>query len=172
MKALTVWQPWASLIVGSTDTPPQKPVENRDWRPPASLVGQRIAIHAGRKMDDDAAYEIFKSKAFGSVAPPYRTLALFPLGAVVGVATLDRVIGPCRDVSIFFERRFERVPQPTIDSWGLGDELRWYMGSLGWVFRDQIALAAPVTVKGAQGLWTLPSDVERRVVEQLGERAA
>ncbi len=44
MKALTVWQPWASLIaIGA------KPYEFRGWRPPTSLIGQRIAIHAGAR---------------------------------------------------------------------------------------------------------------------------
>jgi len=44
MKALTVWQPWASLIAEGL-----KPYEFRAWRPPASIVGQRIAIHAGAR---------------------------------------------------------------------------------------------------------------------------
>ena len=42
MKALTVWQPWASLVVIGA-----KPYEYRKWPAPASLVGQRIVIHAG-----------------------------------------------------------------------------------------------------------------------------
>lgn len=44
MKALTVWQPWASLIaIGA------KPYEFRGWKPPRSIIGQRIAIHAGAR---------------------------------------------------------------------------------------------------------------------------
>lgn len=47
MKALTIWQPWASLIIAGA-----KPFEFRSWAPPAWLVGQRLAIHAGaRKVD-------------------------------------------------------------------------------------------------------------------------
>ncbi len=42
MKALTIWQPWASLIVAGA-----KPFEFRGWRAPRSLIGQRIVIHAG-----------------------------------------------------------------------------------------------------------------------------
>jgi len=44
MKALTVWQPWASLILAGA-----KPYEFRGWRPPRALIGQRIAIHAGAR---------------------------------------------------------------------------------------------------------------------------
>lgn len=44
MKALTVWQPWATLIMIGA-----KPYEFRSWRPPSWLVGQRLAIHAGAR---------------------------------------------------------------------------------------------------------------------------
>jgi hypothetical protein len=43
MKALSLWQPWASLIaVGA------KRIETRSWDPPSHLIGQHIAIHASR----------------------------------------------------------------------------------------------------------------------------
>ena len=44
MKALTIWQPWASLIIAGV-----KPYEFRGWYPPASIIGRRIAIHAGAR---------------------------------------------------------------------------------------------------------------------------
>jgi hypothetical protein len=44
MKALTIWQPWASLIMAGA-----KPVEWRGWPCPRWIVGQRIAIHAGAR---------------------------------------------------------------------------------------------------------------------------
>lgn len=44
MKALTVWQPWASLIAAGA-----KPYEFRSWKPPGRLIGQRIAIHAAAR---------------------------------------------------------------------------------------------------------------------------
>lgn len=44
MKALTVWQPWGSLIaIGA------KPYEFRSWPPPKRIIGHRIAIHAGAR---------------------------------------------------------------------------------------------------------------------------
>jgi hypothetical protein len=45
MKALTVWQPWASLIAAGA-----KPYEFRSWRLPRHMIGQRIAIHAGSRV--------------------------------------------------------------------------------------------------------------------------
>ena len=44
MKAITLWQPWASLVLVGA-----KPYEFRGWKPPRSLIGKRIAIHAGAR---------------------------------------------------------------------------------------------------------------------------
>lgn len=175
--ALTIWQPWASLIVGSPPTdgchgaPPQKPVENRGWRPPQKIVGQRVAIHAGKKLDAGSFETACSTREFGAVVAPYRNAKCFPFGAVVGVATLDRVIGPL-DGSLFYERRLADVSTATIASWGLDpDGLRWFLGRFGWVFRDRQHLAEPVPCPGAQGLWTLPKDVERAVAAQIASAA-
>src|SRR5688500_9634413 len=44
MKALTLWQPWASLVAVGVKT-----IETRSWPAPNSLNGERIAIHAAAK---------------------------------------------------------------------------------------------------------------------------
>jgi hypothetical protein len=44
MMAITVWQPWASLIAAGC-----KPIEWRGRPYPDYLLGQRIAIHAGAR---------------------------------------------------------------------------------------------------------------------------
>lgn len=44
MKALTIWQPWASLIMAGA-----KPFEFRGWAAPRRIIGQRIVIHAGSR---------------------------------------------------------------------------------------------------------------------------
>lgn len=57
-----------------------------------------------------------------------------------------------------------------------GDHLRchdarlskWYMGQVGWVLDEVVTLPKPVPCRGAQGLWTLPADVESAVLAQLG----
>lgn len=46
MKAITLWQPWASWIAAGWKT-----IETRTHTRFASLAGQRIAIHAGKKWD-------------------------------------------------------------------------------------------------------------------------
>ena len=44
MRAISLHQPWASLIAEG-----HKDVETRSWAPPGRLVGQRIAIHAAKR---------------------------------------------------------------------------------------------------------------------------
>lgn len=44
LKALTIWQPWSSLIMIGA-----KLYEFRSWLPPKSLVGQRIVNHAAAR---------------------------------------------------------------------------------------------------------------------------
>lgn len=179
MRALTIWQPYASLIVGSPPTegcpgaPPQKPVENRDWKPPDDAIGQLFAIHAGKRLDLDSFYDVFKAKDFGPVVAPYRTPGLFPRGAVVGVATLDRVIAlrPGIDELSILDDRFQYISPDTIASWGLGAGLRWFVGRFGWVFRDARHLAEPVGCPGAQGIWKLSPDIEARVQAQIARAA-
>ena len=45
MYAITLHQPWASLIALGVKT-----VETRSWPASARLVGQTIAIHAGKRV--------------------------------------------------------------------------------------------------------------------------
>lgn len=75
MRALTVKQPWASLIASGV-----KRIENRSWRPPAALVGQRIAIHAGAGWDKRG--ERHTTARRGEL----------PQGRVVCTAIIDRVV--------------------------------------------------------------------------------
>ena len=42
MNALTLHQPWASLIAHGVKT-----IETRSWAPPRHAIGQELAIHAG-----------------------------------------------------------------------------------------------------------------------------
>ena len=64
MKAITLWQPWASLIVMRLKT-----IETRTHNGFASLKGQRIGIHAGGTFDAHAA-DIIKDALDGGF--PFR----------------------------------------------------------------------------------------------------
>lgn len=161
MKALSVKQPWASLLVGGPLATGVKRTENRGPAVAAwarSLIGQRIAIHASKRRDMEAFEDIWhRCFGFGFEARtecPYATLGEFPLGAIVGVATLERVFAPGEALT--------------------DDEARFYVGNdlmqdgstFGLSFGDRRHIE-PIAAGGALGFWTLPDDVERQVVEQL-----
>lgn len=44
MKAISIKQPWASLIAHGI-----KDIENRTWKCPKQYIGQRVLIHASKK---------------------------------------------------------------------------------------------------------------------------
>lgn len=98
MKALTIWQPWASLIIAGA-----KPYEFRGWYAPKAIIGQRIAIHAGarpvRKSEvrlllmQLRAGEAFKTALHADIALPllervYTAPGILPLSSVLGTAIL------------------------------------------------------------------------------------
>jgi ASCH domain len=79
--ALTINQPWASLIaVGLKD------VENRTWLPQPENVGKRIIIHAGRNYDHLGAFMLMNDHGIVCHA------SNFPRGAIVGTAVLNQVV--------------------------------------------------------------------------------
>lgn len=56
MKAITLHQPWASLVADG-----RKRFETRSWAPYPPLIGRRIAIHAARHVDKDAVQDFYGS---------------------------------------------------------------------------------------------------------------
>lgn len=82
MKAITLWQPWATLVVLG-----YKHYETRSWKPPDNLIGERIAIHASKKWN-----KRLKSIAEGLNGDLDLGLTSLPLGAVIGLVTIEKVI--------------------------------------------------------------------------------
>lgn len=141
MKALTLWQPWASLIaIGA------KPFEFRRWPAPRALWGQRIAIHAGarpvRKSEVDELIDDMST--WGNGLDRDKTIDLLtisislPLSHVLCTALLGR-------------------PQPARQLCEIGllkadsdrvDEHVW-----GWPLTEIEPLMPPIPARGMQGLW-------------------
>ena len=126
MKAISLWQPWASLVADS-----RKRIETRSWRPPEWLVGKKLAIHATKKVDTDAARE------FGYYPD------VIPRGAIVAVVYLDSWMN-------FTEENTEHISD---EEKRYGD---FYPGRFGWVFTDIIKLPIPYPIRGAQGIFDCP----------------
>ncbi len=159
MKALSIMQPWASLIVGGPLSPGVKPIENRTWRPPARMIGERFAIHASKKLDLESFAELVHDElieGFQRSWWPYAKPKEFPTSAVIGVATLVRVfVGEPG----WMEPRDYPADMPD-------DCKRWYGGPVGFELRHVVRIE-PVPCRGALGFWTLPDDVELAVRRQV-----
>jgi len=78
---LTLQQPWATAIRDLG-----KRVENRSWRPPDRLIGEVIALHAGRVFQEDAADWL--AARTGRMVQR----STVPLGAIMALARIKKVV--------------------------------------------------------------------------------
>ena len=146
MKALSIRQPWAHLIVHGP-----KRIENR--KRPWHYRGE-VAIHSSKSMTRGEYLDVadfLRSFDMGVELPAAHTLTL---GAIVGVARIILCLTPGRRV-------IER-DHPAADSldW-------WDQSQYGIVLSEVRPLARPVPCSGMLGLWTVPPEVERQVRGQL-----
>lgn len=147
MKAISLWQPWASLIAAGI-----KLVETRSW--PIERRGP-LAIHAAkhrltRRQRDALRTELEEMSILlypdrRCVAPPEVMLDALPYGAVVAVV---HVIA-CRDTSEVRDR-------VTAQERMCGD---FRPGRFAWMFQRVQKLRSPVAWRGAQGIFELPLSI-------------
>jgi hypothetical protein len=144
MKALTVRQPWATLLVTgrkrietrSRDTKHRGPLVIHAGTAMPCRIGQRVTF-GEYEVERDRSGLLMRS---GSLGWPYR----LPLGAIVGV------------VNVIYTRPTDSLEcAPGDDERTLGDyspgRFAWYTDSLARRIR-------PVSWKGALGLWTVPDE--------------
>lgn len=153
MKAITTWQPWASLIALGF-----KPYEFRGWYPPKSIIGQRIGIHAAarpvRLNEVRDLLEQFESQQPPCLLPAAREAVRsflhhpdrLPLSSVV----CTTVLGSPKPGDVV-AREFGVDAGNDSDREGT---FNW-----GWPMLDVLALNPPVPWRGRQGFWDIPDDI-------------
>ena len=147
--AITLYQPWATLIALGIKT-----VETRSWAAPERLLGQTIAIHAGRRVVRQPGECIERELRARLGEDWVRTI---PAGAVLATATLaararvddlDLTSGHAvHDVDTEMGCAAGRG-QTSMDPWGDFSAGRWL-----WFLADVIVLPKPVPAVGHQGFW-------------------
>jgi len=151
MKALSLWQPWASAIALGV-----KKIETRSRY---THYRGELAICATQKKSaelNDVFNELLEQHmamrfAFADALElGYDTL---PFGCVVAVVNLYA----CGDADYFVATEGEL-------ELALGN---YAAGRYGWCLKDLKRLAKPVPVVGHQGFFNLPPDVEAKVRGQL-----
>lgn len=138
IKALSLWQPWASLIAAGV-----KRHETRHW---STAYRGPLAIHASKTLDLAGAPEELCIALWG----PSWSRQL-PLGAMVAIGELKRC-GPAMDAA----PRLTRADR---------ESGNYAPGRFAWAIDGVRPLAEPISTLGRQGLfnWVPPPDLETRL---------
>lgn len=149
LHAITVRQPWATLIAHGV-----KDVENRDWSPHPALLGQYIAIHAGKSVDAQAwseAASLAESQGLLDSDPLLRSFVFFgghdvakgkhkagrALSQLMRSQTYGAIIALAKVAGC---QSKEDCKSP------------WFMGPFAWNLESVVPID-PVPCSGSQGLW-------------------
>ncbi len=145
LLALTLWRPWPFAILHLPEGEAKR-VENRPWKPWASVIGKRIALHAGKHMDDNVLRTLF---------PLAVDVRAYDEG-ILGTAVVKGWI--CNEDSLL-QSKYDYGGTLTAADAEAAYDSRWFFGPYGWVLEDVRALPEPIPCKGAQGLWTVPAAI-------------
>lgn len=142
MKALTISQPYASLIADGS-----KWIENRTW--PTNYRGP-LAIHAG------LGTQYMTKKAL--------QLSGLPYGSVVAVAELQscQKLRTIRNMAGIINALTNRIDGSN-RTWEEADEHEHAEGPYCWILGN-VRKIEPIEARGAQGLW-VPSQELRDAIE-------
>jgi len=148
MKAITIWQPWASLLACGA-----KQYETRSWE---TNYRGTIAIHAAfdphlkiwEELDDVTAGTMQGILDF--IDPDE-----LPLGSIIATAELVecwKILDSGKDEAILQIINAERQAQRKIydNEIHFGD---WTPGRYAWEFRNMTMLPEPIPAKGKQRIW-------------------
>jgi len=132
MKAITIKQPWASLICEGI-----KDIENRSWR---TKFRGRILIHASaNSIKYFSALDFFGEERLKVIKEKTGYVPELPISSIIGsVEIID-----C--VSKTYNRKGD-----TTSIWA--DEGQWH-----WVLANPILFPEPISVKGKQSFWDYPN---------------
>lgn len=142
MKAITIKQPWATLIALG-----EKHFETRGWQ---TKHRGELAIHAGKQVDREAC-EIPKIKKV--LARHGYTTENLPTGVVIAIANFT----DCHKVT------YVNGNKAVLSGWGYieGNEIAfgWYEeGRYAWQLGDIKQLLQPIPAKGQLSLWNWEGD--------------
>lgn len=152
MKALTLWQPWASAIAFG--------LKQYETRPRKTNHRGLLAIHAGKAMNEEVLASLGHIQWSDHIKLPlsrrYDQVGAgdFPQGVVVAVAELE----DCLTMDD------ELIASVGAQERSLG---HWEAGRYAYKLTDVKALKTPVAASGKQGMWTLDGDLLAEVLEQI-----
>lgn len=131
MKALSLLQPWATLVVIGVKT-----IETRSW---GTKYRGPILIHASQ----GKAGSIFASE------PPFKKyiheFKKLPFGSIIGQATITNVIR-VEDLGM----NVELINRLTMEEKAFGD---YSEGRYAWILEDAVQFDNPIPARGTLSIW-------------------
>jgi hypothetical protein len=150
VRAITLWQPWASLIVCGT-----KKIETRSW---STKIRGTVAIHAAKKVPLEAI-QLLATKAFQEglkillpINMKYIIMEFLPRGKVIGtVDIIDcvEIVGKLKNgyPLVVFKSEVKSIVGPEVL---FGDFTR---GRYAWILENPVMFEKPIPAMGSQGFW-------------------
>lgn len=156
MKALTVYQPWASLIAIGV-----KQYEFRSKAPPRTAISERVAIHAGKRPGRPAELRLLRR----TLSTPESAKAAGLRDRLAGLRLIERIIAGEVEAPLGVFVCTAIVGRPL--------SVREYGPMLGIMLNDsdrdehfnvaiplsEVRPAPPVPARGFQSWWTVPDSL-------------
>lgn len=146
MTAISLWQPWASLLVSGV-----KVHETRSWAPPAKRIGERVVIHAAKRKwaRDELSPDLHAlcEATFGHLTLPF--------GAAIAHGVLTSAGPMWNEEHAIFGFKPETKEDALCGNWS--------KGRFAWRFADMIALTPPIPMRGRQSFF--PSGINHHAPE-------
>lgn len=139
MHAITLRQPWAHAVAHFG-----KDVENRQRRPPAHLIGQRVAIHVGKTW----GVNLYGIPLPSETVQFARDHCRIEEGRILAPPNSGRIVATARLVGWVLKLP-DGLDCGGETGWTVGDALDalrspWFTGPIGWTLADVRPLAVPV----------------------------
>lgn len=167
MKAISLWQPWASAVaVGS------KTMETRHW---ATKYRGQIVIHAAKRRVIDELIGFNSSWNWvGALKPIGASFGnsgnfhdILPFGALVAVADLVDC-RPTEDVRLgeIDVKRYQADDPGQLYGWTERQMGNFDLQRFAWTLENVLPLTDPIPYKGGQGFFNVPDELIAPVIEK------
>ncbi|MFA5836197.1 MAG: ASCH domain-containing protein [Bellilinea sp.] len=150
MKALTLYQPWASFVALGLKT-----IETRSW---GTNYRGPLAIHAARMKWPQEGYGLFRDQRVSKAYRETKNLShimewgeVFPTGTIVAICQLVDCleITPWWDLYSYYQTKNPPKANESLEGL-LGD---YTPGRYAWLLEDVQPLEKPIPARGQQRVW-------------------
>ena len=192
MRGITLWPEWLWAIVHLG-----KSVENRSVPPYKTFLGQRIALHAGKKVagtynpTSQKAWQGFDGLIDMALSVGIHSFYLGDANRITGIAwTAKKDIKGLRSETTVHSLEGTRLEDLMFDELPVGaivgtveilSQSSYYPnpylespcpwaapGQYQWKMRDLRVLPQPIPMKGKQGPFIVPHEIEAQIVASIG----